>query len=104
MPSEIFDSRKGRHVWPQRTICEVHRQLYDLCVVEMSEPQQKQFVPLLEEAYLMGIKLVQALIDRKLSLPDWAENNVNQARLLRQARMQMETTLEAGRRLQPAGA
>jgi len=103
LPSEIFDSPKGRHLWPQRTICEVHRQLYDLCVVELSEEQQGQFVPLLEEAYLMGIKLVRGLIDRKLGLPDWAQNNVEQARRLRQARIEMENTLEVGHRLQPAG-
>jgi len=104
LPSEIFDSPKGRHIWPQRTICEVHRQLYDVCVTQLSDEQQGQFVPLLEEAYLMGITLVRELIDRKLALPEWEKNNVAEARRLRQARIEMEKTLEVGRRLQPAGA
>ncbi len=83
-------------MWPQRTICEVHREIYDLCVTELTEAQQAMLVPKLEEAYLLGIKLVRTLIDRKLSLPDWAANHMEEASRLRAARIEMEEVLATG--------
>jgi len=86
-------------VYPQRTICEIHREAYDWCVCNLTSEQLNTIVPKLEEAYLLGIKLVKTLIDRKLALPDWERQNVAEAARLRQQRIEMEATLEASRNL-----
>lgn len=99
---EILNSSKGRRTDEQRTICEVHRQLADVLVCRMKDRQEvlQEALVLLNEAYLLGIRLVAALIDRKLAMPQWAANNVGEARKLRTERDRMVKELhEAGRRL-----
>jgi len=97
--SKVFNSSKGRQVWPQRTICEVNRTIYDWCVCHLTPEQLQDVVPLLEETYLLGIKLVKKLVDHKLAMPEWAENNRDEAAKLRLARIEMEAHLETGRRV-----
>jgi len=95
---EILQSHKGRRVDGELTICEKHRQLADLLITELGGecPQKlEQIMPLLNSAYLDGIRLVDSLIARKLSLPRWAGNNVLKAALLREQRIRMAKELHA---------
>ena len=90
MLSKIFNTKKGRHIWPERTICEVHRELYDFWVLGRYE----EMLPKLEEVYLMGIKLVKKLVEYKCSLPQWANNNSKESRELRKLRTQLTKELD----------
>lgn len=83
--SSIFNRPKGKHTWPHRTICEVHREIYDCLVLELYD----DIVPKLEEAYLMGIKLCKKLVEHKCSLPEW-KNNTEEAQRLRKLRVELE--------------
>ena len=85
MQSKVFDNTKGRRVWPKRTICEVHRELYDLLVLNRPD----EMLPKLEEAYMMGIELVQILIAHKCSLPEWKDSNSVEAIELRKLRIEI---------------
>lgn len=90
MASKVFDTRKGSHVWPQRTICEVHRQLYDCLVLGRMD----LMLPLLEEAYILGIKMTKKLTEYKLGLPEWKDNDSSEVVRLRQLRVQLAETLD----------
>lgn len=85
MYSKIFDNRKGKHIWPQRTICEVHREIYDLLVVGKHDAILEK----LEEAYVMGIKLCRKLTEYKCELPEWKNNDSQESRDLRELRIQL---------------
>lgn len=50
-----------------RTICEVHREMFDLCD-ELSEPQKSAFQNLVIEAFIMGKKMDAKLREYKA---DW---------------------------------
>lgn len=96
---EILEQQKGWRVDGERTICEVHRTLRDLLFIHLSDRPMalEAILPHLNAAYIMGIKLVKALIDRKLALPDWEKNNVGEALALRQEAKRLEKELhEAG--------
>jgi len=83
----------------QRTICEEHRTIADLLVCRLKDRPEviAEILPHVNEAYLMGIRLVAAMIDRKLALPDWQLNNVAEAMALRQERTRLVKELnEAG--------
>jgi len=102
MRSEVFESRKGRHIWPQRTICEVHRELYDrlrLGVDKRDWALIEHMLPQLEEAYLLGIKMTKAMVEKKLSLPEWQDNSSAEAKRLRHLRITLEEDEKAGRYL-----
>jgi len=81
MFSELFDNTtKGTHVWPIRTICEMHRELYDDMVLLLAEEHQQAFLkllPKLEECYLTGIKLAKALIKNKIERPDCKNTDID---------------------------
>lgn len=66
----ILDDTKGRGVNSgRRTLCEVLRTLYDEAVVGLAntDPElMRRMVPLIEEAYGMGIKLVKRLVELKI--------------------------------------
>lgn len=67
--SEIFDSQKGTTIHTNRTICEIHRDLYGLCVVGLhkKDPKlMKQMIKVLEDAFIMGIKMNKKLCKYKL--------------------------------------
>jgi hypothetical protein len=67
--SELFDSQKGRTVHTNRTICELHRELYDLCVMGLhdKDPElMKQMIKVLEDAFIMGVKMNKKLCKYKL--------------------------------------
>lgn len=66
----ILDNAKGEGInTDRRTICEVLRCLYDEMVVGLSGKDDEllaRTVPLVEEAYGMGIKLVKRLVELKI--------------------------------------
>jgi hypothetical protein len=67
--SKLFDSQKGETVHTNRTICELHRELYDLCVVGLhdKDPElMKQMIKVLEDAFIMGVKMNRKLCKYKL--------------------------------------
>jgi hypothetical protein len=53
-------------------------------------------LPLLEEAYDMGIKMTKKLVEYKLGLPEWQKNDDPEVKRLRQLRIELEKALEAG--------
>lgn len=66
--------RKDIRVCGKRTICEVHRQLYDLLVIGLSGKDEKLLenaTELLSEVFDMGIEMTKKLVEYKLSLPKW---------------------------------
>jgi hypothetical protein len=89
----VFDDIKGQHVENKRTICEVHRQLYDLLVLGLKGKDDEllaKVVPLLQEAYIDGIKIVKKLVENKMSELDWEENtNIEEVKRLRLLRIEL---------------
>jgi len=80
MFSELFDGPKNNYTYAKRTICEVHREIYDIIILEISQhnkPLALKLIRLLEEAYNMGLKMNAKLIQHKDGNDDWAEPNVN---------------------------
>ena len=75
--SELFDSQKGEIVHHNRTICELHRELYDLCVVGLSGKDTElmsKMIKVLEDAFIMGVKMNRKLCEHKLgSSSKWNE-------------------------------
>ncbi len=76
--SEIFDSEKGaKPPHHNRTICELHRELYDLCVLGLHEKDpelMKHMIKVLEDAFIMGVKMNRKLVKNKLgSSSKWKE-------------------------------
>jgi len=68
--SKIFETRKGQVSYHRRTICELHRRIYDLCVLELQDNPEflKKIISLLEEAWLYGLKMNRKLVENKLGL------------------------------------
>ncbi len=97
---EILEQSKGWRTDGQNTVCEKHRKLRDLLLIHLSDRPEALAVilPVLNGAYLDGIKLVKALIDRKLALPDWEKNNVGEALALRQEAKRLEKELSEAKR------
>ncbi len=86
--------RKGNKSWrvnSKRSICEVHRQIYDKLVVGFSDKPEEleEIVVLLEEAFSLGVKLVDKLVEYKCSLPQW-EKNEDRAEVERLRRLREE--------------
>lgn len=94
---EILETRKGQRIDEQRTICEVHRALADLIVVRLQDRPEviTEIMPHLDEAFILGIRLVKALMDRKIEMPEWAKNNYAEAAKLRQERNKLIEALNA---------
>jgi len=94
MFSRLMDATsKGRHTYPLRTICEVHRELWDRLVIELAQIRPdviRTIVPLIEEAYVMGVKLNKALVEQKLSQDFTADpNDVPKCKALRKERIRL---------------
>ena len=93
MPKRKLDTLKGYHVSNKRTICEVHREIYDILVLELAESNNELFekiANLLEEAFVMGIKLVERLIAYKIDdLWDKEVENKEEIGKLRQERVRL---------------
>ena len=97
---EILQSGKGRRVDAERAICEQHRTIADLLIIGLKDRPDvlEEIMPHLNEAYKMGIRLVLALIERKIKLPEWEQNNTVLAVKLRAERNRLVKELnETGR-------
>jgi len=60
--SDVFDGLPGLIVRGKRTICEIHREIYDALVFGNTE----KAVRLLEEAFYVGRKMANAMIKKKI--------------------------------------
>ena len=76
MISEIFQSEKGKVLGTKRTICEIHREIFDQVIIQFNDRPKalKKVVKLLEEAFVVGIKINAKLTEYKLKQP-FGENN-----------------------------
>jgi hypothetical protein len=90
----VFETKKGRHLWHEQTICELHRQIYDHLVANGDIELLCAVVPLLEKAYICGIKMTKKLVEYKLSLPEWDKHeNIEEVRKLRQLRTELQDAI-----------
>lgn len=91
-------TNKGRHVYNKVTICEKHREIYDVLITELATTRPdviERIVPLLEEAYIMGIKLNKRLVEHKLSEDYTAPaNDMEKAKELREKRIRLVEMLD----------
>ena len=75
--SEIFEGKGAKMPHHNRTICELHRELYDLCVVGLYDKDielMKKMIKVLEDAFIMGVKMNKKLCKYKLgSSSKWKE-------------------------------
>lgn len=99
MFSEIFDnSIKGKNVWGSETICELHREIYDLLVIGLYKTNPKLLkliVPILERAYICGIKMNRKMIDNKCEIKGWERHlDKNEVIRIRAARRHLVEELE----------
>ncbi len=65
MKNNVFDTMKGRITNEFRTICEVHREIYDECYLSLHEvdpPTMERLTVLLNEAFEMGVRMDAALV------------------------------------------
>lgn len=70
MKNNVFDTMKGRIKNDFRTICEVHRDIYDECWLSLhdySPAAMDRLTVLLNEAFDMGMRMDAALV--KYHLP-----------------------------------
>ena len=67
--SKLFDSQKGETIHTNRTICELHRELYDICVIGLHDKDielMNKMIKVLEDAFIMGVKMNKKLCKYKL--------------------------------------
>lgn len=104
MFSKIFDeSYKGQAIWGKETICELHRELYDLLVVGLYQtnlPLLGKIIPILERAYTCGIKMNRKMVENKCQIQGW-EKYVDKQEVirLRKARRHLVKELERIRKI-----
>jgi len=60
--SDIFKTPKGKRVVGIRTICEIHREIYDAIVLD----QLDRAVDLLTEAFEVGTRMAKRMIEQKI--------------------------------------
>ena len=98
MLSKLFDSEKGELTYGKRTICEVHRGIYDLVVIHFQDKPEimLQAIKLLEEAYMMGIKMNAKLVQNKCGNNGWSGDNLNKKEIMemRKKRIKLIQLLE----------
>jgi hypothetical protein len=68
MISKIFESEKGKAVGCRRTICEIHREIFDQLILLFNDRPKglKRVVKLLDEAFVVGVKINKKLSEHKL--------------------------------------
>lgn len=108
MGSKVIEQyNKGRHVYDKFTICEMHRQMYDIVMLTEDFENKERLIELLEKAFLMGIKLVDKLAEYKLQYrflsPSEKMTDTKEAERIRQLRinLQKEKDRAVGNRLRP---
>jgi hypothetical protein len=85
MFSVVFDNHKGLIIGQARageeTICELHREIYDLLVLCLAEKHCDtllKIIPILERAYICGIKMNKKMVDNKCKMTDWSKHTDKQ--------------------------
>lgn len=109
--SEIFNAHKGaKEPHSNRTICELHRELYDLCVMNLYKKNtelMKNMITLLEKSFIVGVEMNRELCRCKLgSASKWDKkeyrnNEVNRKKvaLLRKERARLEKMIEKNNKI-----
>jgi hypothetical protein len=99
MVSKIFESPNGSKINSLRTICEVHREIFDLLVIHLhNDPEAlKKLVIKLEEAYIMAKKMDKRLLEQKISYIDecFEANSVIATVELRKLRISLTKVLNS---------
>jgi len=100
MISEIFETEKGTQCCECRTICEVHREMYDICVLEFHDrpAQLRRVVKLLEESFVMGVKMNQRLVEQKIGMTFESNTNFDKSMAAREDRIRLTKVLGHNRR------
>lgn len=65
MKNNVFETMKGTITNEFRTICEVHREIYDKCFLALKEKEPEIFeelTVLLNEAFDMGVRMDAKLV------------------------------------------
>lgn len=67
--SKIFETHKGSVSNSRLTICEAHRGIYDLLVLNLQDKPEvlRRVLPLLEQAFSYGVNMTHKLIEYKLT-------------------------------------
>lgn len=97
--SEIFDTTKGEMVYSKRTICEIHRDIYDELIISLYKKDIelfKKIIPLLEEAFIMGTRMNHRLIKCGCGNDDWCDYNENIEDIKRKREKRIEIIRIAG--------
>lgn len=99
--------KKPRSVYKLLTICEVHRQVYDIIYLSKFEGRDK-CLDLLEKGYLMGIKLIDKLAEYNLQYKFLSPNageteRCDEAARLRELRLELQEKMAnaVGNNLRP---
>ena len=103
--SKIFEGKGSKPPHHNRTICELHRELYDLCVIGLHEKDpdlMMQMIKVLEDAFIMGVKMNKKLCKYKLgSSSKWPKKEYRKSDIgrkkikkLRKERARLEKILE----------
>ena len=92
MLSDVFDTTKGEMVYEKMTICEVHRIIYDLLVINLYKENRellKDIIKPLEEAFIIGVRMNHRLIKHKCGMDEWADknDNIEELKKIRQQRI-----------------
>ena len=58
----IFKTAEGKKVVGVRTICEIHREIYDAIVLD----ELNRAVSLLEEAFYVGTRMAKRMMEQKI--------------------------------------
>jgi hypothetical protein len=67
--SKLFESLKSGNIYSETPICDFHRELYDLCVINSCDENikfMKKFVKILEDVFIMDVKMDKKLCEYKL--------------------------------------
>jgi len=100
--SKLFNSIKGkRGLQKNRTICELHRELYDLCVLGLCKKDPElmyKMVKILEDALIMGVKMNNKLVKYKLgSASKWDKKEYRKSDM---SKLERERMREERKRLE----
>ncbi len=94
LSKDIFKSAKGKRVTGVRTICEIHREIYDAIVLD----ELDRAIALLEEAFFMGTRMAKRMIEKKIYDLDFDKEkdgaSEESRRLKRQERIRLQELLE----------
>lgn len=67
--SELFESLKSGNIYSEIPICDFHRELYELCSINSCDKNikfMKKFVKILEDVFIMDVKMDKKLCEYKL--------------------------------------